>query len=585
MTASLPLPIRVGLSSGLLAASAVLLCSCQTTGARSRADRETYGVLDRIRKEQRLEGEDFTIDTSFSEADPQSIDPGAILSQRGEGKARQVSIHDSIGLAIDHSRDYQDRREQLYLTALTYTGERHRFRRQWFAGTLGRKTWLPRTDGDGTSETFVEVDTAFGVDHALVTGAEIGISIVNDLLRFYTGDPRRAAISVLNFNVVQPLLRGTGHRVAAEQLTQSFRNVIYETRDYTHFQSQFVRDVVVSYFRLLQDKDGVFNAYNDYTSRVKATEYLQARAVDRENPLDVRQAEQAELSAKNRYIDSVVRYRDSVDAFKLRLGIPIPTRLRLNDDELTRLRGRGLVALDVSRETAVNTALRYRLPLLNEIDRFEDAQRRIIVAADALEADLVVVGNASFLSEAPLDYTDFSFSNLEADVALQLDLPVNRKFERNAYRASLVQFQEEIRSLGLTMDTLRRDIDRRLRQLDQFELNYSIQQKSVAQARLRVEGAQLKLAAGTAIFRDLEEAQDALIQAQNAVTAALVDHLEARLNLLVTLGILDWEQDRFWLSTSAGRIELPRADRREEVEQSILRGDEVIPPDELFSDS
>lgn len=581
-------PAHLSRSLFLIAGGLLALSACSTPAAKNWADREVYRLLDKVRGREQIGDGHFTIDTRYSGETPSELEPAEILKDRANGISKKIAINDALSLAIGNSREFQARRERLYLSALTYTGVKHQFRPHLFAGSRGSKTWLPlgtRGTGDGTSDTFAELDTDAGATQALTTGASLAVDFVNDILRYYTGDPRRKAVSTINLGLVQPLLRGTGHRIAGEKLTQSFRNVVYEARDYSHYQAEFSRDVVVSYFRLLQSRDGVSNAYSDYQSRLKTTEYLLARAVDRENPLMARKAEQAELSAKNRYVDAVIRFRDSLDAYKLRLGIPIPTDLRLDGGELKRLRSTGLVPLTITRQDALVLAMDHRLPLVNEIDRFEDARRQIVVAADALEPGLTFVGNAAFLSDKPLNFADFSFSNLEADVALQLDLPVNRKLERNALRTSLIRFEEEIRSLGLTMDTLRRDIDRGIRRLEQFSLNYKIQQEAVEQARLRVEGTQLKLEAGTAILRDLEEAQDSLLLAQNAVTAALVDHLEARLNLLVDLGILDWEKPAFWLSANASKIKIPQAKDRKTAGDSILRNGEVIPPNELFPDS
>lgn len=569
----------------LLAGSVLALSSCSTTAARGKADREVYRLLDKVRAKEKLEDAEFTIDTPYSGRDPSSIAPAEILEDRASAQSRKISIDDALSLAVAHSREFQERREKLYLTALRYSGVRHEFRPQFFAGSQGSKRWLPADNGDGTSDTFAEVNTAAGVSQFLATGARFAVDFTNDLLRYYTGDPVRSAVSVFSLNLTQPLLRDTGHRIATENLTQAFRDVVYEVRDYTHYQAEFSRDVVVSYFQLLQARDRVANAYHDYQSRLKTTEFLRARAVDRENPLVVRKAEQAQLTAKNGYVDAVVRFRDSLDTYKLRLGIPVPTALRLDSRELDRLKSTGLVPLNISPDAALALALDHRLPLLNEIDRFEDARRKIVVAADALEPGLKFAGNMDFLSEKPLNYLDFSASNLRADMALQLDLPVNQKLDRNAYRTALVLFEKELRSLGLTMDTLRQSINRGIRQLEQFSLNYAIQLQAVEQARLRVEGAELKLEAGTAILRDLEEAQDSLLLAQNAVTAALVNHLQARLNLLVDLGILDWEDARFWLSSGNRKVTIPRTGPGDRAQESILRGDGVIPPDELFPDS
>ncbi|MEM0968864.1 MAG: TolC family protein, partial [Verrucomicrobiota bacterium] len=482
----------------------LLLAGCQTASFLERADEETYRIVEDVRGREETgieKKEPLSIETPFSKRSPASLPPEEIIQGRSQRESLPLAIEEAISLGIQSSREYQSQRESLYLTALTYSGQRHRFRPQKFFSGRPSQRWQPRDSpaDPGTSELLLEGDANLGFTQAFQTGTEFAVNVANDVLRYYTGDPRRSAVSAVTINLVQPLLRGAGRKVAAEQLTQSFRDVVYQVRDYSHFQSEFVRDVVVSYFRLLQNRDSVFNAYSDYESRLNATEYLLARSVDRENPLDVKQAEQAELSAKNRYIDSVARYRNAVDDFKIRLGIPLSTDLQLDKTELDDLRKVGLIPLELPPDQAVAIALDRRLPLLNEIDRFDDAKRRILVAADALEGEVTLISNATFLSDEPLNFLDFHFSDLQANVAIQIDLPVNKKQERNAYRTTLIRFEEEIRSLSLTVDRLYQNVERFHRQLEQFTLNYEIQQAAVEQARLRVEGARLRLAAGTAI--------------------------------------------------------------------------------------
>jgi hypothetical protein len=55
------------------------------------------------------------------------------------------------------------------------------------------------------------------------------------------------------------------------------------------------------------------------------------------------------------------------------------------------------------------------------------------------------------------------------------------------------------------------------------------------------------LEAGRAEVRDLVDAQDSQINAENAVTAALVDYQQTRLQLLLDIGALDTEAPKFWL--------------------------------------
>jgi hypothetical protein len=78
----------------------------------------------------------------------------------------------------------------------------------------------------------------------------------------------------------------------------------------------------------------------------------------------------------------------------------------------------------------------------------------------------------------------------------------------------------------------------------------------------------------------LVDAQDAQIAAQNSVTAALVAYQEARLRLMLDIGVLETHSEQFWLKdqlvgvfagseTTEPRIELPR--------------EGLVPPDEFFN--
>ena len=52
--------------------------------------------------------------------------------------------------------------------------------------------------------------------------------------------------------------------------------------------------------------------------------------------------------------------------------------------------------------------------------------------------------------------------------------------------------------------------------------------------------------AGRANTRDLLESQDALLLAENSLTAALVDHTIAKLNFFRDIGVLQVRPDGMW---------------------------------------
>ena len=553
-----------------------LLPGCTTRNYRDAADHDVYRIVEEVEHELFGSTSEFSIETPYSNRDPEDITVADIFADRDRDMMVILDIDQAINVAVRKNRDYQSQKESLYLTALSLTGERYAFSPQFFAGATGTRE---RYTNGQRAET---LESEVGLDQLIKTGTSISASIANDVLQYLTGDPRKTAISTLRFSAFQPLLRGRDRAVIAESLTQAERDVIYAVREYSHFQNTFSKDIVIAYYRLLEQKANVINNYNDYQSRTATTRYLQARSVDREKALSVNQSEQAQLSARNRYINAIVRYRNSLDNFKITLGLPQTVDLRLKDEALDELKESGLIVYDLNQMEAFSIATRHRLPLLNSIDQYEDRQRQVRVAADALKAQLGIATIASLDSEGPTDYDTFDSDRVRTTLRLSLDLPIDRLRERNNYRAALIRFESELRRLGRTLDQLRSLIDSSIRELDRLKQNYQIQTNAVFLAEEQVKGALLSIESGKAIFRDLEEAQDDLIQAQTAQTAALVDYLEARLELLLDLGILDTQRDSFWL-TEATKIPL-RLDSGITSQSKMILNEDVITPEELFND-
>ena len=399
--------------------------------------------------------------------------------------------------------------------------------------------------------------------------------MANDFLRYFTGDPRPSAASRVSVDLFQPLLRGAGPAIAAESLTQSERNVVYEVRSFSQYQMQFAVDIVSAYFRLLQQKDAVRNEYNNYNNLVLARERAEALSRDRLPAFQVDQARQDELRAKIRYISTAENYVAAVDRLKLLLALPLGEGLMLEDADLDELKKLGLEDIRLSDTEAFAFTIQKRLDLLNEIDRFEDSKRRIKVAANALKADLNFLANASLSSDE--DYNRFDINKYRASAGLELNLPFWRLRERNSFRSALVSFERQVRSLSQTFDDTKNELRQDLRAVQQARQNFDIQKLAVELADKRVESVGLLLLAGRAQIRDQLEAASAQVQARNALTQALVDFHLARLNLLVDLGILDTGPEKFWLAdqkTPASSGDVPGRPK--------LDADAVVPPDKLF---
>ena len=542
---------------------------CQTEGHRADADAEVLAILNE-RSRQILGEEAGTnlVSTTVGER-PDTVSPARIIQERFADGVRTLTLPAALEMAERHNRSYQLQRETLYLQALSLTGTRHKF--VWNPSSTVDLGIARQTDGGlrGDSDADVSVQKLFQ------TGASVTATLANDLVLYFDGKPK---VPDLTLKLTQPLLRGAGAEIAAEVLTQAERDVVYAVRDYSHYQKTFAIETVGEYFRVLQDKDAVRNSYNNYLNLQKARDRAEAMAeAERLARYQVDQARQSELSARVKYLKAVESYRQALDGFKQRLSLPLGEALRLEDRALTDLVAQGLTPLELDERHGYLMAVTNRLDMLNEVDRFEDAQRKVRVAASDLKPGLDVVVDVSLKKQF---YSSFSPEEFASTSGLKLKLPLNQLTERNAYRTSLINFEKQMRKLATELDSLRESIREGIRALEQERENYFIQKAALDLARQQVEVMPLLLQNDDADIRDQLEAQADLVEAQNDVTSAVVDYHVARWNLLKNLGALSVEGEQFWLKNQSVSGS-STGDNPETAE--ILP--EVITPEQVFGGS
>ena len=552
--------------------AAILLVGCSAAQHKRGADKETYRIIESGQTNALGRKTDFNIDTPYSQRKPADLKPDEIINDRSQLGKKFLTVDDALQAGVANARTYQFRKETLYLTALTLTRERYEFSPQFFASSTAA---INRNTDHTQTRT---LDSQGGVDQLLKSGARLSAVLANDVVAYYVGNKPRSVVSTMSLNLVQPLLRGAGASIVAENLTQAERNVIYEVRNFDRFQTTFAVDVVVAYLRLLQQKDTVRNQYANYQSSALSSDRMEALSVDRAQRVQVDQARQKELTDRNSYLTAVDRYRDATDNFKQLLGLPLKVDLQLDDRAIAELKTNGLPPLEIAEEDAFRLALSKRLDLVNEIDRFEDAKRKIKVSADGLKTSLDFFANASIDSDRPTDYTKFTWDNYRASAGLRLNLPLDKLPERNLYRTSFINFERQLRTLAQSLDDLRDTLRASLRQLDLVRTSFDIQRRSVELADQRVESAELLQQAGRIQIRDLLEAQNDQLRARLAFTQALIDYYVARMGLLRDLGVLDIGQEKFWV-----RAQLPAAGGVPvEAPIQVKPGEKPITPDQLF---
>jgi len=164
------------------------------------------------------------------------------------------------------------------------------------------------------------------------------------------------------------------------------------------------------------------------------------------------------------------------------------------------------------------------------------------VAEDNLRAELTLFGSVESggrRSASSAGEADARLDNLRSSALLTLDLPFNRTAERIAYRKTMLTLAARERAADEVEDQIKLDIRNALRTLRIARENVRIQSEAVRLAERRVASTDMLLQAGRAEIRDVLEAQEALIGAQNALTGAVVSRRIAELEFQRDLDMLD----------------------------------------------
>ncbi len=495
---------------------------------KESADREVYGILGKRRGEvAELQG---SLDVESREH---------LADALRKRTTFHLTLRDALELATVGARDYRREREDVYLAGLDLTRELNRFRPLWSA------TGSIDYSGDENGSQ-VDGDFALTMRRAFEHGGSLVLSLTNSFLHDITGNPLQAAQSILAADVVLPLLRGNGDLVARENLTQAERNVLYALRAYARFQQVFTVDIASRFYRALQARDSWKNAEARYESLlVLVDEQREKAAAGRLPKFEVDQVEQDLLESDDARQRAHNAFEASVDRLKLDLGVPVETDVDLGDEDLDAMRAAGPQAFAHDPVEGLRLAARDRLDLRTVIDREADARRHSFVLRDALRAglDLRLGGDLRTPGKRPFDLAEALASG---NVGLDVDLPLERTDERNAYRRSLIDEGRAKRTREQLQDNVTFQVREAYRNLAEAARSFEIQKQSVHLAERRVESTQLLLELGTAQTRDRLEAEAALVRARNALTAALVDHALARLALERDLGMLRVDAKGMW---------------------------------------
>jgi outer membrane protein TolC len=546
----------------------ITLAGC-TNHYRKSADKEAYRAIKGKTPLVRNMDPHFTIEQTNAislEGLPLATNVHGFLGADGERErgASILRLEDALRLGITYSRAYQSRKEQLYLSALSLTLARHQFAPLFSAGgdgSYGVSTEQfdkieidPITGEPVVSDVIVEqhrVDASgsVGASWLIRDVGRITTAATADFLKLITGDPRVLTSSQLSATFLRPMLRDAGFKQEAEALIQAERDLLYDLRDFTQFRKDFSVEIATAFYRVLANRDAVRNSFANLQSSHNNAERSRALAQEgRITQADLGRLEQQELSAESAWINDVRTYKQALDNLKIQLGLSIDAQIVLDDRELEALT---ILHPDLKVDDSMQIALTGRFDYINATDQLEDAERRVKVAANLLLPRVDLVASAAMNSEQSYQTNGFSFALPDPEryrwnAGLNVDLGLDRKSERNAYRSSLINRNRAARAMVQQQDEIKLQVRDSWRTLDQAKSSYEISDIGVKLAERRVEEQNLLAEIGRARAQDQVDAQNALSDSKNQRTQALVTHTIARLQFWNNMGILYIKDNGQW---------------------------------------
>jgi hypothetical protein len=313
-----------------------------------------------------------------------------------------LDLTGAVQLALLESPNYQQQLETLYLSGLDVTFERFRFDTQFFGGSSAFFTTGP---GNSNILTVQPLGGAvpggrlrgggFEARKLTATGGELVVGLANSLMWQFAGAEGFSSRTVLDFAMVQPLLRAGGRIVVMERLTIAERALLANVRQMEHYRRGFYLSVVTGddpgqgpnrrggffggsglegfsgvggggfgrvgefgggfggqgfgftggagaqqaggYLGLLQTAQVIRNQYSNIAGLGDSVEQLQAAyEAGRIDRFQVDLARQALYNAQSQLLNSEAIYEETLDNFKLQHGLPPDLPVKVSDPTLDR---------------------------------------------------------------------------------------------------------------------------------------------------------------------------------------------------------------------------------------------------------
>jgi len=351
--------------------------------------------------------------------------------------AVKLDLDSAIKLAYIHSPDHQSQLETLYLSALDVTRERFQLDTQLFgnydASYVHDGSLNPASIGFDTTQDRYVVNGAFDGNESnrvtlggnignptlqarrrLATAGEVLIGFANSFIFEFNGPDAGLSSSLINFSIMQPLLRGAGRDIALEAVTQDERDLLANLRAYGQFRHGFFTRVAIGesgvagpqrgfrgttlqifsgqgtvggYVGLLRQLQQIRNSEDNLNLQLRTLAQLEA--ILQAGLIDLVQVDQFRQSVESEKA-GLLQQRNAIqtalDQYKTNtLGLPPDLEIELDDSLIRQFQ---IVAPEATRLQDEITSLQDllgRLPVDAEADELKEVESQISALLDPLE--------------------------------------------------------------------------------------------------------------------------------------------------------------------------------------------------------
>ena len=313
-----------------------------------------------------------------------------------EENGEQVLVLDAdnaVRMALIHSSTYQSQLEELYLSALDVSFERFLFDSQLFAGysVFYNADGPDRTADGGDSSSQLRANGTASLEKLGVTGTTLVVNLANQLLWEFSGSDNYTGSTLLDFSLVQPLLRGAGRRVVMERLTIAERALLANVRQMERYRRGFYVDITAGggagdgpsrrggffggsglqgfagvggggfgrvggaggvgggggagggqaggFLGLLQTSQNIANQeLNVSQLRGTVTQINELYNANRIDKLQLLQSQQSLYNEQSELLNAKAQYEESLDNFKRQLGLPPQLPVRIDGGMIDKLK-------------------------------------------------------------------------------------------------------------------------------------------------------------------------------------------------------------------------------------------------------